>query len=248
MESKNKVFVDHSILYKPYWYVVALIMVAWVAYVVWIWQEAIARQVVPWVDGALQLAILWYMINTVTTKVEYRLEPEALVMTKRYMLRPKEEIRLPYEEIFGVHHFKNQLMKPVTYRYTFHMYSKMDDRTIWSLLYRYGDSTKKVGRVLMKGSEPFWQAFEKKLPGQIRVPQEEVLAHTYKHMGAIERAKNPDHQGEELDFEEGIKQLRQEGTEMGGRGYEVTGEDFKDRPEAQSEHSREVEHTGEQKK
>ena len=30
----------------------------------------------------------------------------------------------------------------------------------------------------------------------------------------------------EMDFEEGIKQLRQKGTEMGGRDDELTGEDF----------------------
>ena len=29
-----------------------------------------------------------------------------------------------------------------------------------------------------------------------------------------------------MDFEEGIKQLRQKGTEMGGRADELTGEDF----------------------
>lgn len=238
-KKETKVFVDHSILYKPYWGVVAVIAVAWIAYVVWVWQEAIRRGVIPWVDGALQAAIFWYIVNVVTTKVEYRLEETELVMKKTCMLRPKEEHRLPYAEIFGVHHFKNQLMKPVTYRFTYHMYSKMDERTIWSLLYRYKDSTKKVGRVLMKGSEDFWNAFEEKMPGHIRIPQEEVLSFTYAHMGRIEARNDPD--AELADFEEGIRQLRQEGTEMGGRSYEVTSESFKDKKERKHEASGEKE-------
>lgn len=235
----TKIFVDHSIVYKPYWLVVAAAAALWLAYVVWIWQAAAARHVIPFVDGAIQLVLLWYIINVVTAKVEYRLEKEALVMKSTALLRPKKELRLPYEEIFGVHHFKNQLMKPVTYRFTYRMYGLMDNRTIWSLLFKCGDSTRKVGRVLMKGSEPFWQSFEARLPGRIRVPQEEVLAYTYAHMGQVVQGQNPE-SGAAVSFEEGIRQLRQSGTEMGGREYEVTGDRFKDRPEAKAAQSGEI--------
>lgn len=238
-KKETKIFVDHSIVYKPYWLMIAVVAALWIAYVVWVWQAAMARHVVPFIDGAIQIVILWYMINVVTCKVEYRLEPDALVMKSTALLRRKKEVRLPYDEIFGVHHFKNQLMKPVTYRFTYRMYGMMDNRTIWSLLCRYGDSTRKVGRILMKGSEPFWKAFEERLPKRIRVPQEEVLAYTYAHMGQIVQGKDPA-AGPSVSFEEGIKQLRQTGTEMGGRGYEVTGEDFKDRPEEKAEQSGEI--------
>lgn len=238
-KKETKIFVDHSIVYKPYWLMIAVEAALWIAYVVWVWQAAMVRHVVPFVDGAIQIVILWYMINVVTCKVEYRLGPDALVMKSTALLRRKKEVRLTYDEIFGVHHFKNQLMKPVTYRFTYRMYSMMDNRTIWSLLCRYGDSTRKVGRILMKGSEPFWKAFEERLPKRIRVPQEEVLAYTYAHMGQIVQGKDPG-AGQSVSFEEGIKQLRQTGTEMGGRDYEVTGEDFKDRPEGKAAQSGEV--------
>ena len=120
---------------------------------------------------------------------------------------------------------KNQLMKPVTYRYTYHQYAKMDNRPIWSLLYDIG-STQKVGRVLMKASEDFWKEFEKRMPGQIRIPQEEVVALTYKSIEKKLREQGYFKDHPEMDFEEGIKQLRQKGTEMGGRDDELTGEDF----------------------
>ena len=137
----------------------------------------------------------------------------------------KQELSIAYDDIFGVHHFKNQLMKPVTYRYTYHQYAKMDNRPIWSLLYDIG-STQKVGRVLMKASEDFWKEFEKRMPGQIRIPQEEVVALTYKSIEKKLREQGYFKDHPEMDFEEGNKQLRQNGTEIGGRDDDLTGEDF----------------------
>ena len=220
---QNKVFVEHSITYKPYYWILAVVLVMLFPYVIWTTSEGMERHVIPWVDGAIQLVILYYLIDIATMRIEYFLEDTELVMVKHHLLWKKQVLRIPYDDIFGVHHFKNQLMKPVTYRYTFHMYSKMDNRPIWSLLYKYKDSTKKVGRVLMKGSEDFWHALDDKAPDRICIPQEEVLAYAFAHMGRVVIDK---HGGEAPSFEEGIRQLRQEGTEMGGKEYELTKENF----------------------
>ena len=64
------------------------------------------------------------------------------------------------------------------------------------------------------------------MPGQIRIPQEEVVALTYKSIEKKLREQGYFKDHPEMDFEEGIKQLRQKGTEMGGRDDELTGEDF----------------------
>jgi len=78
----------------------------------------------------------------------------------------------------------------------------------------------------MKASEDFWKEFEERMPGQIRIPQEEVVALTYKSIEKKLREQGYFKDHPEMDFEEGIKQLRQKGTEMGGRDDELTGEDF----------------------
>ena len=59
-----------------------------------------------------------------------------------------------------------------------------------------------------------------------RIPQEEVVTFTYKGMEKKLREQGYFKEHPEMDFEEGIKQLRQKGTEMGGRADELTGEDF----------------------
>ena len=175
-----KDFVDHSYFYKPYMIPAVLGFILWAAYVCWTGYWGIVHGRVPVIDIGMQIAILWWLLDTVLTKTVYRLEDDGLYMLKTGVGH-KKEIIIPYDEIYGVHHFKNQLMKPVTYRYTFHEYAKMDNRPIWSLLYDIG-STQKVGRVLMKASEEFWKEFEKRMPGQIRIPQEEVVTFTYKGM------------------------------------------------------------------
>lgn len=219
-----KDFVDHSYFYKPYMIPAVLGFILWATYVCWTGYWGIVHGRVPVIDIGIQIAILWWLLDTVLTKTVYRLEDDGLYMLK-IGVGHKKEIIIPYDEIYGVHHFKNQLMKPVTYRYTFHEYAKMDNRPIWSLLYDIG-STQKVGRVLMKASEEFWKEFEKRMPGQIRIPQEEVVTFTYKGMEKKLREQGYFKEHPEMDFEEGIKRLRQKGTEMGGRADELTGEDF----------------------
>ena len=161
--ASTKDFVDHSYFYKPYSIAAAIGFILWAAYVCWTGYWGIMKGRLPVIDIGMQLAILWWLLDTVRTKTVYRLEKDRLYMLKTG-LWTKQELSIAYDDIFGVHHFKNQLMKPVTYRYTYHQYAKMDNRPIWSLLYDIG-STQKVGRVLMKASEDFWKEFEKRMPG-----------------------------------------------------------------------------------
>ncbi|MDY6084114.1 MAG: hypothetical protein SPI25_02515 [Dialister sp.] len=217
-------FIDHSIHYSPYMIVMALLFLLWAAYVGWTSYWGIMRGYVPFVDIGLQVLILWYLTDILRTRTTYTLRDDGLLLVKQGLTKRKE-LLIPYDDIFGVHHFKNQLMKPVTYRYTFHWYSKLDNRPIWSLLYDIG-SEQKVGRVLMKAAEPFWKKFEQRLPGQIRITQEEVVAFTYKAMEKKLRERGYFKEHPEMDFEEGIQQLRQKGTEMGGAEEELTSADF----------------------
>lgn len=224
-ETVRKDFEDVSRVHKPYLIPIALGFLLWAAYVCWTgYWGFIVHDKVPVIDLGLQILIFGWLLDTWKTTAIYRLEKDRLYMLKKGVFRKKELI-IPYDDIFGVHHFKNQLMKPITYRYTFHQYAKVDNRPIWSLLYDIG-STQKVGRVLMKASEEFWKEFEKRMPGQIRIPQEEVIAFTYKSIEKKLREEGYFKEHPEMDFEEGIKQLRQKGTEMGGRGDELVGEDF----------------------
>ena len=125
--ASTKDFVDHSYFYKPYSIAAAIGFILWAAYVCWTGYWGIMKGRLPVIDIGMQLAILWWLLDTVRTKTVYRLEKDRLYMLKTGLWR-KQELSIAYDDIFGVHHFKNQLMKPVTYRYTYHQYAKMDNR------------------------------------------------------------------------------------------------------------------------
>lgn len=99
------------------------------------------------------------------------------------------KLAIPYSAIDGAFHFKVEPIKAISYRHTYRMYGSMDRRDIWSLVYNM-PNTDKVSRVLMKASEEFWEAFEKKLPGRIRVSQEEVLKNAFLYISGAEPKKN----------------------------------------------------------
>ena len=192
--------------------------------------------VVPLQGIIILLVALGFLISVVTAKCTYILREDELMIIKKSIFK-KQELHVPYKEIFGVHHFKNQLMKPATYRYTYHMYNHLDNREIWSLLYDIGD-LEKVGRIMMTGSAAFWHEFSLRLPDRIGIPQEEVVAYVYQGMREkliasgklspelLEKLKKTEEM-EDMTFEEGIEQLRQEGSDTGGKDYEVTLEDIK---------------------
>lgn len=184
------------------------------------------------------LMALLFLIHIITSKCIYTLKDDEIEIVKKSIFK-KKELHIPYEKIFGVHHFKNQLMKPATYRYTYHMYNHLDNREIWSLLFDIGE-LEKIGRIMMTGSAAFWHECSLRIPDRVGIPQEEVIAYMYRNMrekliasGKLSpellKKMEESEKGKEMTFEEGIEQLRQEGTDMGGKDYEVTLEDLKEK-------------------
>ena len=219
-------------------YIGGLALAGYAARLAWVYMT---YHVLPLQGIILFIIAACFLLNVVTAKCTYTLGEEGLTLQKKSLFQNRT-IYVPYKDIFGVHHFKNQLMKPATYRYTRHMYSQLDNREIWSLLYDIGE-VEKIGRIMMTGSAAFWHEFSLRLPDRVAIPQEEVIAYVYQGMREkliasgkvppellkkLKEAEAADAE-DDMTFEEGIKQLRQEGTDMGGSDYEVTLEDIKEK-------------------
>lgn len=206
------VVTDHTVLYTPYRIVMLLLFAVFVLYVGASWYAnytAGEYQMLGFI-GAIQALLLWYMVNTYTARAEYRLEEEELVIVIKRRFKGVKEIRLAYHDIFGVYSLKKENRKAIETAAAYYAYSRLDKRPVWVLLYNYNDDTKKAGRILMKASDEFWEAFKAILPDQICVPQAEVLGHAYKHMGEVLRRKEEgeeeivyvDEEGHEISPEE----------------------------------------------
>ena len=80
--ASTKDFVDHSYFYKPYSIAAAIGFILWAAYVCWTGYWGIMKGRLPVIDIGMQLAILWWLLDTVRTKTVYRLEKDRLYMLK----------------------------------------------------------------------------------------------------------------------------------------------------------------------
>ena len=66
--ASTKDFVDHSYFYKPYSIAAAIGFILWAAYVCWTGYWGIMKGRLPVIDIGMQLAILWWLLDTVRTK------------------------------------------------------------------------------------------------------------------------------------------------------------------------------------
>ncbi len=201
------IFTDRSQTYKTYMYLYGIVGFCLAGYLFMAVRYMMNTGRIPWLD-LVTLAIVSVFIAGVSSgRSTYEIYDDCLVVTYSSLFRVRK-LRIPYDAIDGTFHFKVEPIKTLAYKKTYRMYGSLDKRDIWSLVYNIPD-TDHVSRILMKASEEFWQELEKKLPGLIRIPQEDVLKHAYYHIsGAAARGIGPDGkplkpvETEEDDYEE----------------------------------------------
>lgn len=183
-----KIITDRSEVHRTYLIIYGTLGICLLGYaamtVRYIWN----MHQIPWMDVLTEIIFLLFLGSTALARSTYELHEKELVVISSSLFRTRK-LAIPYSAIDGAFHFKVEPIKAISYRHTYRMYGSMDRRDIWSLVYNM-PNTDKVSRVLMKASEEFWEAFEKKLPGRIRVSQEEVLKNAFLYISGAEPKKN----------------------------------------------------------
>ncbi len=196
--NETPIFTDRSQIHKTYLYLYGIVGFCILGYlfmaVRYIWNTGH----IPWLDLITLSIVAIFFIAVSSGRSTYEICENDLVVTYASLFRVRK-LRIPYDVIDGTFHFKVEPIKTIAYRKTYRMYGSLDKRDIWSLVYNL-PGTDHVSRLLLKASDEFWDKLEEKLPGRIRVPQEEVMRHAYYHIsGAKDRGVGPD--GKPLDSE-----------------------------------------------
>lgn len=178
---------DQSQTHRTYLCIYGTVGICLFGYIIMTIRYIINTHQFPWLDVITEIIILLALLAVAMTRSSYELHEKDILITTSNPFRTRT-FRIPYSEIDGVHHFKVEPIKSISYRHTYRMYGSMDRRDVWSLVYNIPE-TDKVARILMKASDEFWTAFEKLLPGRIRVPQEEVLKLAFRHISGIDSKK-----------------------------------------------------------
>lgn len=135
--------VEYSHPHPLYRAAIGVILLGWVGYVGWIWADALSRGEMPWLASiAVQALLLWYIVNTATAKTEYRLEKDELVIVKRASSGARRKCASPMRKFRRVP-VQREEKNGIDYTSQYYMYSKLDRRDIWVLLYNDNDNTKK---------------------------------------------------------------------------------------------------------
>ncbi len=200
---------ERSIISPAYAIAALVFFIGLAVYVYFSVSVAMKRGIFPITDYIIQAAGLFFLVNFCKATYEYELTDDALIINEKSLFSNKH-FEIPYEEINGLHYFKNKLIKPISYRYTYRMYSKLDGRTIWSLVYNIpGKKGNKTGRILMKASEEFLETFAARVPDRIRISEAEVVAYTYKREEMRLRQEGYFEDVPETDVKDAARQLEQ---------------------------------------
>lgn len=183
-----KIFIDRSEIHRTYLCIYGTLGICLLGYGAMTARYIYQRQQIPWMDVLTEVVLLFFLLSTAMARSTYELHEKELVVITTSFFRTRK-LAIPYSAIDGAFHFKVEPIKTIAYRHTYRAYGSMDKREIWSLVYNL-PHTDKVARLLMKASEEFWEEFEKRLPGRIRVSQDEVLRHAFAHISGADAKKN----------------------------------------------------------
>lgn len=200
---------ERSIISPAYAVAALVFFIGLAVYIYFSVSVAMKHHIFPITDYIIQAVALFFLVNFTKATYEYELTDTALLIREKSLFSNKN-FEISYDEINGLHYFKNKLIKPISYRYTYRMYSKLDGRTIWSLVYNIpGKKSNKNGRILLKASQEFLEAFSARVPGRICISEAEVVAYTYKREEMRLRAEGYFEDVPEADVAEATRQLEQ---------------------------------------
>lgn len=185
---EEKIVTERSEVHRTYMYVYGTLGICLLGYVMMTVRYIYNNHQLPWLDILTEALLLLFLLSMTLTRTTYELHAKELVIIKATLFRTRK-MAIPYSAMDGAFHFKVEPIKAISYRHTYRMYGNLDKRDIWSLVYNM-PGTDKVSRVLMKASEEFWEEFEKRVPGRIRVSQNEVLKHAFHYISGAEQKKN----------------------------------------------------------
>ena len=205
---EEKIFRDKSEVHRTYLVIYGTLGICLLGYAAMTVRYIYNTGSMPWLDILTEVILLLFLASTAMARSTYELHEKELVVISSSLFRTRT-LAIPYSAIDGAFHFKVEPIKAISYRHTYRMYGSMDRRDIWSLVYNM-PNTDKVSRILMKASEEFWEEFEKRLPGRIRVSQNEVLRHAFAHISGADVKKNRNRAKKAAAAEEAKETLKTE--------------------------------------
>ncbi len=127
------------------------------------------------IEVFINLMFLVVIISRIQPRYVVEVDKTVFRITKKSWLGNKV-YEVPYKIIFGIYRYKAQLIRAVSYRYTYRLNSMLDNRTVWGLAYRLENKKGKVQnhRIYFKANKAVMDALAEKLPNKVDIPEDQV--------------------------------------------------------------------------
>jgi hypothetical protein len=137
------------------------------------WMHGI--RVTPLEVGSLVI-ILFVLLERAQPRYEYEADTRRLLLKKIGMFGNKN-VEVEYRQIIGIYAYKAKLVSILKFRRTHRMNSALDGRDVWVIAYKVLPSgkTEHNERVYFKPSEQLLEFLSSKLPGKVKVPENQVV-------------------------------------------------------------------------
>ena len=129
----------------------------------------------------INLMFLIVLVSRIQPSYIVEVDKTVFRITKKSWLGNKV-YEVPYKIIFGIYRYKAQLIRAVSYRYTYRLNSMLDNRTVWGLAYRMEGKKGKMQnhRIYFKANKAVMDALAEKLPNKVDVEEERVAVELLK--------------------------------------------------------------------
>lgn len=131
--------------------------------------------VTPLEVGTLVI-ILFVLLERVQPRYEYEADGRRLFVRKTGLFGNKQ-VEVEYRQILGIYAYKAKLVSVLKFRRTHRLNSALDGRDVWVLAYKVSPSgkTEHNERIYFKPSEQLLEFLSAKLPGKVKVPENQVV-------------------------------------------------------------------------
>jgi hypothetical protein len=120
--------------------------------------------------------ILFVLLERAQPRYEYDADNRRLLLKKNGLFGNKT-VEIEYRQLVGIYAYKAKLVSVLKFRRTHRMNSALDGRDVWVIAYKVSPSgkTEHNERVYFKPSEQLLEFLSAKLPGKVKVPENQVV-------------------------------------------------------------------------
>ena len=128
------------------------------------------------IEVFINIMFLFVLVQRIQPSYVVEVDQSVFRITKKSWFGTKV-FEVPYKAIAGIYRYQAQLVRAVSYRYTYRLNSMLDNRTVWALAYRAANKKGKMQnrRIYFKANKAVMDALEEKLPNKVKVPEDQVV-------------------------------------------------------------------------